>query len=137
MVGSKMFEQDLDLEEMQAYAIVFFLKNIDSLKSFIKEMDESFGQTDLVFVLKLFVLNRNLAFDMIGFMKRQSEKAEQYVLSKNNKEISKEEQRIAIKNWVNKNAAAYRKEIIFKQINCIEIMQDKIIPIIKKALRED
>jgi len=132
------FESELsqkDLEEMKASAIDFFLKNIEALKQFTKKMDDDFGQNDLVFTLKMFVLNYNKIFNMVEYMKKQSELAEGYVQSQG-KNFSSEERRTALNRWIEKNAELYRKRTIFKQIYCIDKMVAEIEPLIKKAIKK-
>jgi len=132
-LGSELSKKDL--EEMKASAIDFFLKNIEALKQFIKKMDEAFGQNDLIFTLKMFVLNHNKVFNMVGYMKSQSELAEGYIQSQG-KNFNHEERRVILNRWIEKNAELYRKRIIFKQIYCIDKMVAKIEPLIKKAIKE-
>jgi hypothetical protein len=132
------FESELpkkDLEEMKASAIDFFLKNIEALKQFIKKMDEDFGQNDLVFTLKMFVLNHNKVFNMVEYMKQQSELAEGYAQSQG-KNFSSEERRAILNQWIEKNAELHRKRTIFKQIYCVDKMGAEIEPLIKKAIKE-
>ena len=132
------FENELskkDLEEMKNSAIDFFLKNIEALKQFIKKMEEDFGQNDLVFTLKMFVLNHNKVFNMAEYMKHQSELAEGYIQSQG-KNFSSEERRITLSQWIEKNAELYRKRTIFKQIYCIDKMVAEIEPLIIKTVKE-
>jgi hypothetical protein len=132
------FESELsqkDLEEMKISAVDFFLKNIEALKQFIEKMDKDFGQNDLVFTLKMFVLNHNKVFNMVEYMKHQSELANGYVQSQG-KNFSTEERRTTLNRWIEKNAELYRKRTIFKQIFCIDKMVTEIEPLIKKAIAE-
>ncbi|MDR2555425.1 MAG: hypothetical protein LBC64_08365 [Fibromonadaceae bacterium] len=124
-----------DLEEMKASAIDFFMKNIGALKQFIKKMQKDFGQNDLIFTLKMFVLNHNKVFNMVEYMKNQSGLAEGYVQSQG-KDLNPEERRVALNQWIEKNAEVYRKRTVFKQIYCIDKMIAEIEPSIKKALKE-
>ncbi|MCL2100159.1 MAG: hypothetical protein FWH22_00395 [Fibromonadales bacterium] len=135
MLKSKQFNlSKKELEAMKASAIDFFLKDIETLKYFIKKMQEDFGQTDLVFALKMFVLNSNKVFNMAEFMKDQSLLAEEYV-QKKKKNFSSEERRIALNQWIENNAALFRKNVIFKQIYCIDKMSEEIVPVIKRAIK--
>jgi hypothetical protein len=132
------FESELskkDLDEAKNSAVDFFLKNIEALRQFIKKMDEDFGQNDLAFTLKMFVLNHNKVFNMAEYMKQQSELAEGYAQSQG-KNFSSEERRATINQWIEKNAEVYRKRTIFKQIYCIDKMGAEIKPLIKKAIKE-
>jgi len=119
----------------ESSTIDFLLKNIECLKLFIKKMNEDFGQRDLVFMLKMFVLNQNKVFDMVSYMKKQGELAEEYVKDYN-KEINPEERRNMLIQWAEENAATYRKHTVFEQMHYIEKMAEKIVPAIKKAIRE-
>jgi len=122
-----------DLETMRLSAIDFFLKDIESLKNFIKKMENDFGQDNFVFALKMFVISNNKIFNMAEYMKKQSEQAEEYIKSKN-KILDPKERRLALNKWIEKNAEAYRKYTITKQIYCIEKMSAKIVPVIKQAI---
>jgi len=124
-----------DLETMKASAIDFFMKDIEALKNFIKKMKTDFEQDNFVFVLKMFVLSNNKIFNMAEYMKSQSEQAEKYIKSKN-KILDTKERRAALNKWIEKNAEAYRKYTISKQIYCIEKMSAKIVPVIKQAIKE-
>jgi len=124
-----------DLETMRVSAIDFFMKDIEALKNFIKKMKTDFDQDNFVFVLKMFVISNNKIFNMAEYMKSQSEQAEKYIKSKH-KVLSTEERRVALNKWIEKNAEAYRKYTISKQIYCIEKMSSKIVPVIKQAIKE-
>jgi len=122
-------------EGMESSAVDFLLRNVENLKLFLKKMEEDFEQKDLAFMLKMFVLNENKVFDMPSFMKKQSELAEEYV-KEYGKDITPEERRNMLNQWVEENAAIFRKHTMFKQMRCIEKSSAKIIPIIEKALKE-
>jgi hypothetical protein len=122
------------LKAMKASAIDFFLKDIETLKQFIKKMHEDFGQNNLDFALKMFVLSGNKVFDMAVHMKEQSRLAEEYVKSLN-ENFTQEERRAALTHWIENNAALYRKDIIFKQICCIDKMSKEIVPVIARAIK--
>jgi len=124
-----------DLETMRVYAMDFFMKDIEALKNFIKKMKTDFDQDNFVFALKMFVISNNKIFNMAEYMKSQSEQAEAYIKSKH-KVLSPEERRAALNKWIEKNAEAYRKYTISKQIYCIEKMSAKIVPVIKQAIEE-
>jgi len=113
----------------------FFMKNLEALKQFIKKMNEDFEQDDLVFILKMFVLNNNKVFNMAEYMKNQSELAEEYVKSQG-KAFSPEERRATLNQWIEKNADVYRKQTVLKQIYCLDKIGAEIAPIIKKAIKE-
>jgi cytochrome c len=124
-----------ELKAMTASAIGFLLKNIEALKQFIKKMHEDFGQSDLAFTLKMFVLNCNKAFDIAEYMKEQSRQADEYIRSQN-KTFSPEERRAVLSYWIESHAAPFRKQVIFKQISCIDKMSAEIVPVIEKAIKE-
>jgi len=132
------FEGELSkkkIDEVKASAVDFFLKNIEELKQFIKKMSGDFEQNDLLFNLKMFVLNHNKVFNMAEYMKNQSELAEEYVKSQG-KAFSPEERRATLNQWIEKNADIYRKRTVLKQIYCIDKMEAEINSIIKKAVKE-
>jgi len=122
-----------DLETMMGYAIDFFMKDIEALKSFIKKMETDFIQDDFVFALKMFVISNNKIFNMAEYMKSQSSLAEKSIKSED-KTLNAEERRVALNRWIEENAEAYRKYTITKQIYCIDKMSDKIVPVLKQAI---
>jgi hypothetical protein len=137
--SSRIFEQlerelsQKDLEAMKNSAVEFLLRDIEILKHFIEKINEDFGQEDLVFALKMFILSCNKVFNMAEYMQNQSKLAEEYIKSQN-KNFSPEERRAALTRWIEDNAGQYRKHAIFKQIYCIDKLADEIIPVIKKAI---
>lgn len=124
-----------ELKAMKAFAIDFFIKDIEALKNFIKKMKEDFGQNDFLFVLKMFVISSNKVFNMAEYMKNQSKQAEEYVKSKN-KNLTAEERRATLNYWIEHNAETYRKNTMVKQIYCIDKTAAKIIPAIKRAIKK-
>jgi hypothetical protein len=124
-----------DLEAMKEYAIAFFLKDIENLKLFIKKMQEDFEQCDLAFALKMFVLNRNMVFNMAEYMRIQRELAEEHVKSQG-KDFSSEERRDILNKWIEENAKMHRKHTIFNQIYCIDKKAREIVPEIEKAIKK-
>ncbi|MDR0517141.1 MAG: hypothetical protein LBH25_08875 [Fibromonadaceae bacterium] len=123
------------IETMKNDAISFFLKDIENLKLFVKKMHNEFGQQDLAYALKMFVMSRNMVFNMAEYMKKQSESAEEYVKSQG-KDFSHEEKHSILNNWIEKNAQQHRKQIILDQLQCIDEMAVEIVPAIEKALQE-
>jgi serine protease inhibitor len=123
-----------DLKAMKEYAIAFFLKDIEKLKLFVKKMQEDFEQLDLAFALKMFVLNRNMVFNMSEYMRIQRELAEEHVKSQG-AASSSEERRDILNKWIEENAKMHRKHTIFNQIYCIDKMAGEIVPEIEKAVK--
>lgn len=124
-----------DLEAMKASAVEFLLKDVEALKHFIKKVNEDFGQDDLAFALKMFILNCNKVFNMAEYMKNQSQLAEEHVKSQN-RSLNTEERRAVLARWIEEHAEQYRKHAIFKQIYCIDKMADEIIPVIKQVIEK-
>jgi len=124
-----------DLEVMKASAIDFLKKDIESLKHFIEKVKNDFGQDDLVFALKMFILNSNKVFDMAEYMTNQSKFAEE-ALKSQKKDFNPEERRIFFNRWVEDNAGPYRKRVIFKQICIIDKISGEILPIVEKMIEK-
>jgi serine protease inhibitor len=122
-----------ELQEKE-YAIAFFLKDIENLKLFVKKMQEDFEQHDLAFALKMFVLNRNMVFNMAEYMSKQRELADEHIKSQG-KDFSTEEKRDILNKWIEENAKLHRKHTILNQLSCIDKMAGEIIPIIEKAVK--
>jgi len=122
-----------DLETMKVSAIDFLKKDIESLKHFVEKVNDEFGQNDLAFALKMFILNCNKVFDMGEYMANQKTFAED-ALKTQKKDLDPEERRIFLNRWVEDNAGPYRKQVIFKQICCIDKISGEILPIVEKMI---
>jgi hypothetical protein len=124
-----------DLETMKASAIDFLKKDIESLRHFIEKTNTDFGQSDLAFALKMFILNSNKVFNMAEYMKNQSRFAEENLESQN-RDFNSEERRDFLNRWVEDNAGHYRKQVIFKQICCIDKISGELVPVIEKMIEK-
>ena len=123
-----------ELEAMKASAIDFLLKDIETLKHFIEKINKDFGQHNLAFALKMFILNCNKVFNMTEYMKKQSELAEEHLKSQKG-DFNPEERRVLLTRWIEDNAGSYRKQAIFKQIYCIDQISSEIAPIVAQAIK--
>ena len=124
-----------DLEAMKASAIDFLKKDLESLRHFIEKVNNDFGQNDLAFALKMFIFSCNKVFDMAEYMTNQSIFAED-ALKTHKKNLNPEERRLFLNHWVEDNAGPYRKQVIFKQICCIDKISGEIVPVIEKMIEK-
>ncbi|GHV12791.1 hypothetical protein AGMMS49938_06050 [Fibrobacterales bacterium] len=123
-----------DWEIMKTFCIGYLLKNIEGVRAFAQKFRGDFGDVDFVFVLKMYVLNKNTMFNMQAYMQRQTKLAENF-LAENMGEFDQTERRAMIIKWIEQNADAFRKLSIFRQISCIERMTQDIVPIVESALQ--
>jgi hypothetical protein len=124
-----------ELEVLKTSATEFLLNDIEALKIFVKKVKEDFGQDDLLFALKMYILSCNKVFNSKLFMEKQSAFVADYVKS-NNKNLTTEQRRDAFNCWVKENAEDYRKEAIFNQIEILDKMESYIIPLIEQELKK-
>lgn len=124
-----------ELDAIKIYAKEFLLKDIESVKSFVKKIKDDFGQDDLLFALKMFVLSSNKVFNQAEYMKHQTKHADEYIKSKD-KNLTQEQRRAALNLWIEENAENFRKQAIFYQIEKLESIREYILSEIEKELEK-
>jgi hypothetical protein len=120
-----------ELQEMCRAMLPFFLRNLADFRAFSREWTERFHGLDFLFLLKLYVLNKNMPFDMAQYIQTQKRNIESKAQLAHLPEAVRQE---AVSDWIAKHAQEHRKDAILRQIFCIEKMAATIVPAIQEQL---
>ena len=114
----------------------FFLNNLSELRAFIADYHEKFGEEDLNLLLKLYILNKNMPFEMGMYMRVQRSFIEDNLRKSHGElaEVAGVSRQQAVSDWIRNHAQQHRQQAILKQVFCFEKICERIIPQIRKVL---
>lgn len=127
-----------ELDDLSQFALPFFLNNLDELRAFITDYHSKFGEEDLNLLLKLYILNKNMPFDMGMYMRIQRCYIEEN-LQKTHGELSEVagvSRQEAVSDWIRNHAQQHRQQAILKQVFCFDKIAERLLPEIRKILDE-
>ena len=124
------------LEDLTQFALPFFLDNLDELQAFIDDYHSKFGQEDLFLLLKLYILQKNMPFDMGAYMRNQRHFIEETLCKTHGDlaEVAGLSRQQAVSDWIRNHAQQHRQQAILKQVFCVERIAERVVPIVKEAL---
>lgn len=125
-----------ELDDLSQFALPFFLNNLSELRAFIADYHEKFGEEDLNLLLKLYILNKNMPFDMGMYMRVQRSFIEDNLRKSHGElaEVAGVSRQEAVSDWIRNHAQQHRQQAILKQVFCFEKICERIIPQIRKVL---
>jgi len=127
-----------ELDDLSQFALPFFQHNLRELRAFIKDYHNKFGQEDLTLLLKLYILNKNMPFDMATYMRIQRTYIEENLQKThgNLAEVAGVSRQEAVADWIRNHAQQHRQQAILKQVFCFEKIAARIVPKIRFLLDE-
>lgn len=126
------------MEEMAQKAVPFFMQHLEDLADFVQAFCRSFGPQPLDLLCKLFILNRNMPFDMGEYMRSQSSFIEENLRQHSDSsalEHCSENRRDAVRDWIQNYAKQHRQEAILRQVYCFDRHAQSIVEPVRQALR--
>ena len=119
-----------EMEGLKAAILPFVRAHREKLTGFILEFQRIEGPTPLERMIKIFILQQNLPFDMREYMARQSDTIRREVPHCEDSE----DRRVAVTEWIRRKAADHRSYSMFQQVFCFEKMKDALLPLIEEEL---
>jgi hypothetical protein len=135
MPNSALYEQfaqdyaDGKYDTLYAHVLPFVLKNVGDFSNFIDSLGGNAEGLNTLTLLKLYIFEKNMPFDMTLYMKEQSE-----FIRKSIQDDGKDRQQ-AVAEWIQQHAQRHREMAIRTQCLYLDKIADKIIPDIEKALQ--
>jgi len=128
-------EKDKDnfgsFNDLDEHALPFFQRHISEFADFCnKRQASSVESLSILELLKLFIRERKLPFDMRHYMNAQSEFIRQY-LQKRNKAKNRQE---IVSLWIRENAEKHRDLAVERQCQFLDAAQSHIVPQVEKML---
>lgn len=119
-----------ELDSLKQSVLPFIRANRQKLLQFIQDFHRTDANAGLDVMIKVFILQNNMPFDLRDYMQRQSHRIE--------KEIGPcqcaEERRQQISAWIHQKAADHRSISMFQQVYCFERLKNEIMPLIEEEL---
>ncbi len=119
-----------ELDNLKQALLPYIRSNRAKLLQFIADFQRVEGPSPLELMVKVFILQNNMPFDLRDYMTRQSSIIE--------KEIGPchcaEERRASIATWIHQKAADHRSTSMFQQVYCFERLKQQILPLIEEEL---
>lgn len=122
--------QSGDLDELKASILPFIRKNREKLLEFIQDFQRIEGPCPLDRLIKFFIIQNNMPFNMSQYMAKQSS-----VIKKDIDVHEHEQQRQAnVAEWIKQKAEAHRSTSMFEQVFCFDKLKQELLPIIEEEL---
>jgi len=119
-----------ELDCLKKSLLPFIRSNREKLLQFISDFQRVEGPTKLDVMVKVFILQNNMPFDLRDYMVRQSTRIE--------KDIGPcdcaEQRRESVAAWIHQKAADHRSTSMFEQVYCFERLKNEILPLIEEEL---
>jgi hypothetical protein len=119
-----------EMDDLKASILPFIRKNRDKLLEFIHEFQRVEGPCSLDQMIKFFILQHNMPFNMAQYMAKQSTTIKQEIEVQARDKARQE----CIADWIRQKAEAHRSTSMFEQVFCFEKMKEELLPIIEEEL---
>jgi hypothetical protein len=119
-----------EMDDLKASILPFIRKNRDKLREFIRDFQRVEGPCSLDQMIKFFILQHNMPFNMANYMAKQSDTIKQEIETQARDKARQE----CIAEWIRQKAEAHRSTSMFEQVFCFEKMKDAILPVIEEEL---
>lgn len=119
-----------EMEELKRSIVPFVRCNRDKILRFIEDFQKVEGPYPLEQLIKFFILQNNMPFDMRSYMQRQSCAIREDVGSC----PDKQQRQAEVAEWIRKKAESHRSTSMFQQVFCFEKLKEEILPLIEREL---
>jgi hypothetical protein len=124
-----------DLDGLKASILPFIRKNREKLLEFIQHFQRIEGPCPLDRLVKFFIIQNNMPFDMAQYMAKQSSVIKQDMVVAEEKEDRDAQIRQAtVAEWIRHKAEAHRSTSMFEQVFCFDKLKDDLMPLIEEEL---
>ena len=120
-----------DLNDLKASLLPFIRTNREKLIQFIQDFQRIEGPRPLEMLIKVFIIQHNMPFNMAQYMVKQSDTIRKEIDGQAD-DISKRQSCVA--EWIKQKAEAHRSTSMFQQVFCFEKLKDELMPLIEEEL---
>ena len=119
-----------DLDDLKASILPFLRNNRDKLLQFIQDFQRIEGPRPLDMLIKIFIIQHNMPFDMARYMAKQSETIKRDI--DGCEDLVQRQGRVA--EWIKQKAEAHRSASMFQQVFCFDKLKEELMPLIEEEL---
>jgi hypothetical protein len=120
-----------DLNDLKASLLPFIRVNRDKLILFIQDFQRIEGPRPLEMLIKIFIIQHNMPFNMAQYMAKQSTTIRKEIDGQAD-DIAKRQSCVA--EWIKQKAEAHRSTSMFQQVFCFEKLKAELMPLIEEEL---
>jgi hypothetical protein len=137
-VGSEIvrnLEQAFDcgeLDDLKASILPFIRNNRDKLLQFIQNFQSIEGPRPLDMLIKIFIIQHNMPFNMAQYMAKQSNTIRKEIDVQQPDDLTQRQSCVA--EWIRQKAEAHRSTSMFQQVFCFDKLKDQLMPLIEEEL---
>lgn len=122
-----------ELDDLKASILPFVRNNRVKLLDFMRNFQHVEGPRPLDQLIKFFILQHNMPFDMGQYMAKQSSTIKREIGGQTSDEDICHRQACVAK-WIREKAADHRSVSMFQQVFCFEKAKDELLPLIEDEL---
>ena len=119
-----------EMDDLKASTLPFIRVHRAKLLGFIHAFQAMEGPCPLDQLIKIFILQQNLPFDMRDYMTRQQRLIQREI---GDCDCSEQRQR-SVSEWIRKKASDHRSHSVFQQVFCFDRAKDELLPLIEEEL---
>src|SRR6266849_715554 len=119
-----------EMDSLKGAILPFIRAHRKKILEFIEDFQKSAGPRPLDVLIKMFIVQQNLPFDMGDYMKRQHRAIQQDLGTV----TDAEQRRRAVTEWIRRKADDHRSRSMFQQVFCFEKMKERLLPQIEEEL---
>ncbi len=118
------------METLKESILPFIRANREKILLFIGDFQRSRSSCRLDQLIKFFIIQSNLPFNMRDYMTRQSHAIHCEVGKHENAEL----RRVAVTEWIHRKAEEHRSRSMIQQVFCFEKCKEMLLPLIEEEL---
>ncbi len=123
---------DGELDHHKASILPFIRNNRDKLLQFIHDFQRIEGRRPLDMLIKVFIIQHNMPFNMAQYMAKQSITIRKEIDGQ--KEDGIDQRQNCVAEWIRQKAEAHRSTSMFEQVFCFDRLKKELMPLIEAEL---
>jgi hypothetical protein len=120
-----------EMNDLKASILPFIRNNRDKLIQFIQDFQRIEGPRPLEMLIKIFIIQHNMPFNMAQYMVKQSDTIRKEINGQAD-DLTKRQNCVA--EWIRQKAEAHRSTSMFQQVFCFEKLKEELMPLIEEEL---
>jgi hypothetical protein len=121
-----------DLDDLKASILPFIRSNREKLLQFIQEFQRTEGPRPLDMLIKIFIIQHNMPFNMAQYMAKQSFTIRNEIPAPKVDDLSERQKCVA--DWIRQKAEDHRSTSMFQQVFCFDRLKEELMPLIELEL---
>ena len=121
-----------ELDDLKASILPFIRNNREKLLQFIQNFQSIEGPRPLDMLIKIFIIQHNMPFNMAQYMAKQSSTIRKEIDVQQPDDLTQRQSCVA--EWIRQKAEAHRSTSMFQQVFCFDKLKDQLMPLIEEEL---